>query len=124
MRITQKYKLASKLARAIGINPADYSTQQNLYDALNSRGYYWDTEGKKWKFTEADPPTQLLKIRILSGGKERTKELADRVARALTNEGLLISSKSRPYVCREPQLNDYRVYLDIFVPTPDSTNSD
>jgi len=109
---TVKYLQALEYVEYLGIT--DVSDQEALYRSLQERGYFWDVEEKVWKRTSqpADPPTQLIRIRVWS---ESTKieETANRILTVLQDSGFELIERSQPYVCRPPKHLESRIYLSF-----------
>lgn len=109
-RQTRKYVAAMRIAETLGIESRD--SQENLYDALNSRGYFWESDQGEWQRTTEppDPVTEVLRIRVWADAS-KVEAMADQVVAALTGCGHEILEISKAYPCRPPKQLESRVYL-------------
>lgn len=108
-RQTAKWVSAKQIAATHNITGAD---QDDIYSQLNSAGYLWDAESKAWELLaeEADPPTELINIRVWSDAKQ-VEAIAKQLTTALQTQGLKLIEQSKPYPCRPPKQLEARVYL-------------
>lgn len=114
-KMTAKYEQAlhTALQRA-KIKPSQINqmtSQEQLYQALQSAGYFWDSAGKKWVYhapAEAHDPTPLVMVRVWADA-EIVEEAADEVVERLARFTLI--ERSTPYPCRPPKQLESRVYL-------------
>jgi hypothetical protein len=120
MRITEKYRKALQIGHPLKITTKD---REELYQQLNSNSYFWNSEKKKWEkiSLEANPPTELIKIRIWADARI-TEAVASELIEALAKKGLRMMNCSRPYLCRPPEHLESRMYLD-FVKNPEESNN-
>ncbi|MEM9543761.1 MAG: hypothetical protein AAGA60_30280 [Cyanobacteria bacterium P01_E01_bin.42] len=103
---------ALKVAECLKIDTSNLASAEELYDILTDRSYSWDTKEKEWNYVESKPPSEIIKVRVMTGGKERTARLGDEVAEALKAAGFRALETSKLFPCRPPKKNDYRVYID------------
>ena len=109
-RQTRKYVSAMRIAETLGIESRD--SQENLYDDLNSRGYFWESDQGEWQRTTEppDPVTEVLRIRVWADAV-KVEAMADQVVAALVASGNEILDISKPYPCRPPKQLESRIYL-------------
>jgi hypothetical protein len=106
---TAKYVAALELAQRLKI--PDLESAELLYQDLNEKNYFWDSDKQKWlPGGEAVPASELIRIRVWaeSGAVDA---LANRVVRGLVDEGFVLLEKSKPYMCHPPNQNESRIYL-------------
>lgn len=112
-KMTAKYAgalaVASKAFRHTDPLPSD--NQEELYQALQKKGYFWDSSAKEWEYhapEAAQEPTPLVHIRVWADA-EVVEAAADEVVEQLRQFRLV--ERSRPYPCRPPKQFESRVYL-------------
>lgn len=103
---------ALKIADFLGIDTSKLNSGEELYDILTDLSYLWDTKEKEWHYIESSPPSEGIKVRVITGGKERATRLGGEVSEALRKAGFRVLETSKLYQCRPPKKNDYRVYID------------
>lgn len=112
---TQKYKAAFPIASKLKF-VGNWDDQNEVYQFLNERHYVWNSKNKQWEDYQAEPsnpPTNLLMIRVWTGDREESLQIARFLRYILERAGLEYLKQSEPYPCRPPQQNDYRVYLEM-----------
>lgn len=123
MKMTAKYSTALAVAQREKMT-ITYVNQEQLYQALQEKGFHWDSDLKQWQWhdpAEADDPTPFVLIRVWAN-EEITPEVADDVTRSLKKLGLYdLVERSEPYRCRPPKQREARIYLR-FQPKPKGTN--
>jgi hypothetical protein len=119
-RISEKYRKALQIGHPLKIMTKD---REELYQQLNSNSYFWNSEKKKWEkiSIEANPPTELIKIRIWADARI-TETVASELIEALAKKGLRKMNCSKPYLCRPPEHLESRMYIE-FVKNPEESNS-
>lgn len=110
-RITEKYRKATEIAQSLNLTTEN---REELYQQLNSHSYFWNSEKKDWEkiSTKADPPTELIKIRIWADARI-TESVASELIEALAKKGLRVMNCSEPYLCRPPKNLESRIYMDL-----------
>ncbi|MEQ8753260.1 MAG: hypothetical protein RID09_07045 [Coleofasciculus sp. G1-WW12-02] len=118
MKRTAKFTKAEIVACSLNVDTDildQINDNEELYRLLNERKYYWNSKTKEWEeltFEGADPPTEVIRIRIWSDGRF-TEDIAQEVIDSLSAKGLRCVSKSSSYPCRKPNQLESRVYLDF-----------
>ena len=115
---TVKYSSACQIAAKLNIPSTEH--QEQLYQSLNTSGYYWNSKEKIWEKldVEAHPPTEKIKVRVTADARF-VEKIADECISAVAEKGLRFLEKSDPYNCRPPKQLEARVYLD-FMKEPES----
>lgn len=122
-RMTAKYKAAIRTyhnARLNGI--IQTNNQEELYELLQSNGYFWNSQAKKWPYhdaAQADPPTTLVMVRVWAK-LEIVESLAREVV-AICDDWHLVE-QSKVYPCRPPKQKEGRVYLK-FLPNQEDNHA-
>lgn len=115
-KMTKKYSSAVQVAgHLLDLLPGD--NQEELYRALNEKGYFWNSETGKWEFTAAmaaDEPTKFIRVRVWAE-TFTVLDAANQVAQAMQSKGYELQERSDAYVCRPPKQKESRVYL-TFLP--------
>jgi hypothetical protein len=119
---TAKYASACKLAQQLWVSIADMH-QEQAYNFLNERGYYWNPKTKEWELLdlEANPPTELIRIRVWSDTRF-VDQIADSLISALSSKGMRCIERTSPYTCRPPNQLESRIYL-AFQNEPENPNN-
>jgi len=120
MRITEKYRKALQIGHPLKITTKE---REELYQQLNRNSYFWNSDKRKWEkiSTAANPPTELIKIRIWADARI-TESVASELIEGLAKKGLRVMNCSKPYLCRPPEHSESRMYLE-FVKNPEESNS-
>lgn len=93
----------------------EHQSSDQLYEHLQEKGYYWDSNCQNWVFSPAeknDPASSSVKIRV-HFEKTQANDIANKVAELLESGGFKLLDKSKPYICKPPQSNDAMVYLNF-----------
>jgi hypothetical protein len=107
-RITLKYELAKRILPKINLDRDD------LYLELNKLGYFWDTKIKQWVKTDSEKINTLENVRIRVWSKsEDIGKHTNNIIEALKIKGFTLLSESQEYVCRPPDHNQSRKYLEF-----------
>lgn len=116
---TAKYVGASRKAEELGIPVGEH--QEELYQTLNTKGWYWNSKEKIWEKLdeEADAPTELIRVRLWSDSRF-IQDVANDCVEALSKKGLRLVEKSEPFICRPPKQLESRIYL-TFMKEPENT---
>lgn len=109
---TVKYVSACKKAKSLKITVTEH--QEELYQALNLKGWYWNPKQKLWEKLdeEADPPTELIRVRIWSDSRFVEQAASDCIE-SLSRKGLRLVDKSEVVRCRPPKQLESRIYLSF-----------
>lgn len=117
-RMTAKYTSALGTALDLGLVASDRErapVQDELYQRLNTQGYFWDSEAQQWVKGEApEPARQTVAIRVWAD-TDLVAAAADDVVAAMAARGYTLDERSDPYICRPPRQLESRVYL-TFLP--------
>ncbi|MCG3207797.1 MAG: hypothetical protein FOGNACKC_01397 [Anaerolineae bacterium] len=116
-KMTAKYAAAVDAAHNARLNAAGTRNQEELYELLQSAGWFWDSTRKRWDFypqEEAEPATKMIMVRVWCDS-EITEDMADDLTAALrkyaNTKGWELVERSRPYPCRPPKQLESRIYL-------------
>lgn len=98
---TAKYSSACRKANELNISTGGH--QEELYQALNSQGFYWNSKEKIWEHLddEADPSTELIRVRIWTDARFVEKAANDCIE-GLSKQGMRLVEKSDVFTCRPP----------------------
>jgi hypothetical protein len=115
---TVKYSSACRIATELNIPLAEH--QEQLYQSLNTSGYYWNSKEKVWEKldAEADAPTELIRLRVWADARF-VEQVADECVFAVAGKGMQLVERSEVYNCRPPKQLEARVYLS-FMKEPES----
>lgn len=107
---TAKYSGACQKANELNIPIGQH--QEELYQALNSQGFYWNSKEKSWEKLdeEADPPTELIRIRVWTDARF-VEKVANECIESLAQKGMRLVEKSEVFKCRPPKQLEARIYL-------------
>jgi hypothetical protein len=119
-KMTAKYAAAWALLRKINFPSytIDIEKQDEVYGALQDRGFMWDSTQKEWidlGNEPADEPTKLVMVRVWAD-QEVVQEAADEVSKSLKRKGFDLVETSPVYPCRPPKQLEGRVYLKLLPP--------
>ena|SRR4028119_1794730 len=116
---TAKYASACKKAESLKIPVGQH--QEELYQALNTQGWYWNSQEKLWEKLDedADPPTELIRVRIWADSRF-VEQFAKDCIESMSQRGLRLIEKTEPYRCRPPKQLESRIYL-TFQKEPENT---
>lgn len=118
---TAKYSTACRKASDLNISIGNH--QEELYQALNSQRFYWNSKEKVWEHLdeEANPPTELIRIRVWTDARFVEKAANDCIE-ALSKQGMRLVERSDVFTCRPPKQLEARVYL-TFQKEPENTDN-
>jgi hypothetical protein len=113
-KMTAKYSGAIRCAHNHNLPASTTKNQEELYQLLQSNGFFWDSQAKQWEefdIEDADEPTLLIMVRVWADA-EIVEEAADDIVRELKHKyRWQLVEKSTPYPCRPPKQRESRVYL-------------
>jgi hypothetical protein len=117
---TAKYTSACRKAESLKIPIGEH--QEELYQALNAQGWYWNSQEKLWEKLdeEADPPTELIRVRIWADSRF-VEQAANDCVEVLAKKGLRLIERSATFTCRPPKQLESRIYL-AFQKEPENTD--
>ena len=100
-------------AHRIGFN--SILSADDHYQLLNENNYFWNSNENEWqKGPTADPPTELIKIRITSSSEWlKNSNLLERLERAFNAIRLSQVNKSKFYSQRPPNHLDCAIYFEF-----------
>lgn len=107
---TAKYATACRKADDLNISIGSY--QEEIYQSLNSQGFYWNSKEKTWGYLDedTDPPTELIKIRIWTDSRFLEKTANDCIE-GLSKQGIRLVEKSDIFTCPPPKQLEAIIYL-------------
>lgn len=106
---TAKYVAALEIAKRLKI--PELETADYLYQDLNAKNYFWDSDEQKWLPGAAPvPATELIRARVWAE-TSRVEGVANSVTLAMVENGFVLLEQSQPYMCRPPNQNESRIYL-------------
>lgn len=111
-KMTAKYSSALDIVRFKGLKIAQNGNQEELYQALQKVGFFWDSNIKRWEehdIEQAEEPTKLLMVRVWADA-EIVEDMADDLVR-ISKKWFELVEKSPVYPCRPPKQREGRVYL-------------
>ena len=119
-KMTAKYSSAFNELRKLNFptHTINIEKQDEVYGALQERGYMWDSEQKEWielANEPADEPTKLVMVRVWAD-LEVVQEAADEVIKSLKRKGFDLVETSPVYPCRPPKQLEGRIYLKLLPP--------
>ena len=94
---------------------ANLDSQQALYQALNTAGFYWNSKAKGWddhRNTPINPPTSVIRIRVWADG-QIVGQIASSIAEFLKTHGLQMLNQTEAFPCRPPSQKESRIYLEF-----------
>lgn len=112
MRQTAKYKQALNFCENVFGSRLPHDSHEDLYQTLNERASFWNPDRGLWEEakTKADPPTQLIRVRVWAD-KNCVQAHANDIIYGLGNQGFQLQEHSEMYVCRPPKQLEARIYL-------------